>query len=388
MNEDFKVTPWEAVGEIDYQRLVKEFGVSPVTEDLLVRFRKLYGKLPFELKRGLFYAHRDFDKILNLLEQGEKIYLYTGRGPSGPMHIGHLFPFIFTKKLQDIFKTLLIIQLTSDEKFLYHHTLNREKVLSYTYDNIKDILALGFRKDNTIIIDDIMDIHFLYQIALSVAKRVTFSTARAVFGFSPETNIGMIFFMSIQATPAFLGYFIDERYKGCLIPAAIDQDPYWRVTRDVATKIRLPKPAQVHGKLVPGLKKGIKMSASVPESAIYLNDSPSDVKRKIWNALTGGQPTVELQKRYGGDPDQCVVFAYFKYLFESSEEKLKKRYEDCKSGRLTCGECKRELIERINKFLESHQEKKEKIDDSEVQEYLLHNRFDYKELMDKYRALR
>ena len=92
MNEDFKVTPWEAVGEINYERLIKEFGVFPLTGDLLEKYKKLYGKLPLELKRGLFYAHRDFNTILSLLERGEKVYLYTGRGPSGPMHIGHLFP--------------------------------------------------------------------------------------------------------------------------------------------------------------------------------------------------------------------------------------------------------------------------------------------------------
>jgi len=388
MNEDFKITPWEAVGEIDYNRLIKEFGVSPVNSSILAKFKKLYGSLPLELRRGLFYAHRDFDEILNLLEIKEKIYLYTGRGPSGPMHIGHLFPFIFTKKLQKLFNTLLIIQLTPDEKFLYHHRLNRDRVLMYTIDNARDILALGFKRENTIIIDDIMDIHFLYQLALSVAKRVTFSTAKAVFGFTSDTNIGMIFFMSIQATPAFLGYLIDEDYKGCLIPAAIDQDPYWRVTRDVASKVKLPKPAQIHGKLVPGLKRGMKMSASIPESAIYLEDDENAVRRKIWNAFTGGQPTVALQRKYGGNPDKCVVFDYFKFIFEDSDDALRKRYEDCKSGKLTCGECKSELIERVNRFLNRHRERKSKITEEDIKDFSLHRRFNYEDLMDRYRALR
>jgi len=388
MSEEYKVTPWEVTGEVDYEKLIREFGVSPLTDDLVSRFRKIFRELPSEISRKLFYAHRDFDVILDKVESGKKIYLYTGRGPSGPMHIGHLFPFVFTKKLQTMLNTELFIQITSDEKFLYHRNIGREEIFEYTIDNIKDILALGFDYKNTYIIDDLRAIQYLYQIAVSVAKRVTFSTAKAVFGFTHDTNIGMIFFMSIQAAPSFIGYFINDKYEGCLIPAAIDQDPYWRVTRDIATKIKLPKPAQIHGKLLPGLKKGIKMSASIPETSIYLSDSPEAVKKKIWEAYTGGQPTIELQRKYGGDPDKCVVFSYFKFLFEDSDDKLRERYEACKSGELTCGECKRELIDRINKFLEEHRRRKEKITDEYIEKYLINNKVDLENHIRQYKLLR
>jgi tryptophanyl-tRNA synthetase len=94
-------------------------------------------------------------------------------------------------------------------------------------------LAVGFKPEKTIVVDDLRHIDYLYQLAVSVARKVTFSTARATFGFTGETNIGMIFYMAIQAAPCFLGYIIDNSYANCLIPAAIDQDPYWRVTRDI-----------------------------------------------------------------------------------------------------------------------------------------------------------
>jgi len=42
-------------------------------------------------------------KIINAHKKGEPIFLYTGIGPSGPLHIGHLIPFRFTKYLQDLF---------------------------------------------------------------------------------------------------------------------------------------------------------------------------------------------------------------------------------------------------------------------------------------------
>jgi len=31
----FKVTPWEVKGKIDYEKLIKEFGTKPLTDDLV-----------------------------------------------------------------------------------------------------------------------------------------------------------------------------------------------------------------------------------------------------------------------------------------------------------------------------------------------------------------
>lgn len=38
----------------------------------------------------------------------------------------------------------------------------------------------------------------------------------------------------------------------CLIPCAIDQDPYFRLTRDVAPRLKYKKPALIHSKFFPG----------------------------------------------------------------------------------------------------------------------------------------
>ncbi|MEM3642220.1 MAG: tryptophan--tRNA ligase, partial [Candidatus Bathyarchaeia archaeon] len=203
----------------------------------------------------------------------------------------------------------------------------------------------------------------LYDIALEVAKRITYSTAKATFGFQDSTNIGWIFWPAIQAVPCFLHAKLTGENVPALIPAAIDQDPYWRVTRDIAQKLGYHKPAQMHCRFLPGLGKGGKMSASEPETSIFTTDSPEVVKRKIWNAFTGGKPTVEEQKKFGGDPDVCTVFQYFFYLFEENDKKLVEMKRLCKSGEILCGECKNRLTERINKFLSEHQRKREKAKD-------------------------
>jgi tryptophanyl-tRNA synthetase len=265
--------------------------------------------------------------------------------------------------------------------------LTPTKVYEYTYDNIRDVLAIGFDPEKTFVIEDLRHIKFLYSLAVAVAKRVTYSTVRAVFGFNPDTNIGLVFFASIQAAPAFLGYYMGDVYN-CLIPAAIDQDPYWRVARDVAEKIKLPKPTQIHSRLLPGLKRGVKMSSSAPESAIYLTDEEDVVHDKMMDAFTGGQPTVALHREKGGNPDICVVFDYYKYLFEDDDSKLRDRYMRCRSGELLCGDCKMELIERVNSFLVGHRGRKEKVDHDVIERFMIDNKVDLDGVINKFGMLR
>lgn len=77
----------------------ERFGCSKVDPELVARLEKLAGQPVHHLiRRGIFFSHRELNLILDMVEQGKKFYLYTGRGPSsGSLHLGHLVPFIVTK---------------------------------------------------------------------------------------------------------------------------------------------------------------------------------------------------------------------------------------------------------------------------------------------------
>lgn len=362
-NGEMVVTPWEVKGKVDYERLIREFGTQPLTEELLKKVAKYTDKLHLQLQRRLFFSHRDLDTVLELYEKGTKFVLYTGRGPSGPVHIGHLVPWIFTLHLQEKFDTRLYFQMTDDEKFLVDDDANLKETRKYAYENALDLIALGFKPENTFIIYDLQDIDLLYDIALEVAKRITYSTAKATFGFQDSTNIGWIFWPALQAAPCFIHKKLTGENVPALIPAAIDQDPYWRVTRDIAQKLGYYKPAQIHCRFLPGLGPGGKMSASEPDTSIFTMDPPELVKRKIWNAFTGGKATAVEQRKTGANPAVCSVFQYYVYLFEEDDTKLMERERKCRSGEMLCGECKANLVERLNKFLEEHRKKREKAKD-------------------------
>lgn len=354
------VTPWEVKGKVDYERLIREFGTQHLTDELIQRLGKYTGDMHLQLRRKLFFSHRDLDAVLDLYDKETKFVLYTGRGPSGPVHIGHLVPWIFTKYLQDAFNTRFYFQMTDDEKFVIDDERALPETTKLAHENALDLIALGFKPSNTFIIYDVEDIDLLYDIALEVAKRITYSTARATFGFQDSTNLGWIFYPAVQAAPCFIHKKLTGENVPALIPAAIDQDPYWRITRDIAQKLGYHKPAQIHNRFLPGLGVGGKMNASEPETAIFTTDPPELVKQKIWRAFTGGKGTVAEQRKEGANPNICTIFQYFLYLFEQDDKKLADREKQCKAGETLCGDCKKELAERVNKFLAEHQKKREK----------------------------
>jgi tryptophanyl-tRNA synthetase len=366
-SDNFEVTPWKVEGAVDYDRLIKKFGTQEITDEILEKIQSFTGQLHPLLEHRFFFSHRDLDWILNKYEKDEKFYLYTGRGPSGMVHLGHLMPWFLTKHLQDKFDSNLLFQITDDEKFLFGNK-TMDEINKNVYENILDIIAIGFKKSRTKIIVNSRHIKHLYSNSLEIAKRITFSTAKSVFGFTNSTNVGMIGFPPLQAVPCFLPTIIEGKPTPVLIPAAIDQDPYWRLTRDIAEKIGFYKPAQIHSKFLPSLQTTGKMSSSNPETALFTTDEPKIIEEKVSNAFTGGQPTTALQKKLGGNPGICSVFSYLKFLFDTSRESNQRELK-CRSGNLLCGECKHDLSNHSTTFISMFQERRQKAKDL-VPEYM------------------
>jgi len=310
--DDFIVTPWHVEGDIDYEKLIKRFGTEKISAQLFDRIKKVAGEDHFMLRRGIFFSHRDMNVILNEYEKGNKFFLYTGRGPSGHTHIGHLVPWVFAKWIQDKFDVNMYFQLTDDEKFFSKQDLSLDQTKEFALENALDFIALGFKPENTKIIIDTKNIQSLYPIAAQVAKKINFSNTKAVFGFTNETNIGMIFYTALQSAPCF----IEDR--PVLIPLGVDQDPHFRLTRDVAPKIGKIKPALIHNIMIPSLQgSGGKMSASDENTTIFTIDSPETVKKKINKyAFSGGQPDIEEHRKKGGNPDIDVSYQYLRIFFE------------------------------------------------------------------------
>ncbi|CAI5757198.1 unnamed protein product [Candida verbasci] len=390
-----KITPWEVEGAvvdgksqgIDYDKLISQFGTKHITNETLSRFKQVTGEEPHPfLKRGVFFSERDLDRILDLYEHGEPFFLYTGRGPSSDsMHLGHMIPFIFTKWLQEVFDVPLVIELTDDEKFLFKPKLTIDDVKGFAKDNAKDIIAVGFNPENTFIFSDLdyMGGAF-YENVVRTSRQITTSTAKSVFGFKDSDCIGRIHFASIQIATAFPSSFPDvlglPPKTPCLIPCAIDQDPYFRVCRDVADKLKYSKPALIHAKFFPALQgASTKMSASDQTTSIFMGDSASQIKKKINKyAFSGGRATAEEHRELGGNPDVDVAFQYLSF-FSYDDEKLFKLSEGYKKGEILSGEMKKECIEVLQKFVADYQERRNKVDQGLVDKFMKPHKLIYGE---------
>ncbi|XP_026704838.1 tryptophan--tRNA ligase, cytoplasmic [Athene cunicularia] len=381
-DEDF-VDPWtvqtsNAKG-VDYDKLIVRFGSSKIDTDLINRIERATGQKPHRfLRRGIFFSHRDMDQILDAYENKKSFYLYTGRGPSSQaMHVGHLIPFIFTKWLQEVFDVPLVVQLTDDEKYLWKD-LTIEKSYEYARENAKDIIACGFDINKTFIFSDLDYLGTstgFYKNIVKVQKHVTFNQVKGIFGFTDSDCIGKISFPAIQAAPSFSSSF-PQIFNGkeniqCLIPCAIDQDPYFRMTRDVAPRIGQPKPALLHSVFFPALQGAqTKMSASDPNSSIFLTDTPKQIKTKInKHAFSGGRDTIEEHRKYGGNCDVDVSFMYLTFFLEDDDrlEQLKQAYT---SGELLTGELKKVLIETLQPLIAAHQERRKQVTDEMVKQFM------------------
>ncbi|CAM8979787.1 hypothetical protein QQ045_000972 [Rhodiola kirilowii] len=379
--DDQVVNPWTVTakegGKIDYDKLIDKFGCQRLDQTLIDRIQRLTGRTPHVfLRRGVFFAHRDMNEILDAYEKGKKFYLYTGRGPSSEaLHLGHLVPFMFTKYLQDAFKVPLVIQLTDDEKCMWKN-LSVEESQRLARENAKDIIACGFDVTRTFIFSDFDYVGGeFYKNMVRIAKCVTYNKVVGIFGFSGEDHIGKISFPPVQAAPSFPTSF-PHLFSGrndlrCLIPCAIDQDPYFRMTRDVAPRLGYHKPALIESSFFPSLQgESGKMSASDPNSAIYVTDTGNNIKKKINKyAFSGGQDSIEKHRELGANLEVDIPFKYLCFFLDDDDEleDIKQRYG---KGEMLTGEVKMKLTQILTEMVERHRVARAAVTDEMVDAFM------------------
>lgn len=356
-SSDFILTPWESKGDIDYARLVERFGLNVISDDIRCQVADAAGEDHFLLRRKIFFSHRDLDVILHSYQNGPGFFLYTGRGPSGSTHIGHLIPWMFAQWLQSRFGVTMYFQLTDDEKFYRDSKLSLDDTYNLALQNARDFAALGFDPDRTHILINSQHINTLYPLAAQAAKRINYSNTKASFGFGNATNIGMIFYTALQSAPCFL------EKRPVLIPLGVDQDPHFRLTRDIAPVLGYPKPALIHNIMIPSLAgSGRKMSASSKNSAVYTTDTAKQIRQKINKyAYSGGQDSIAKHRQFGGDTQSDVSFLYLWMFFEPNDSKINQIKEEYESGSMLSGELKQILIEAMVAYMERHQNRRESV---------------------------
>ena len=353
--------PWEVRGEINYNKLVKDFGVS-LMKDLPEIFNK-----EILFRRKIIFAHRDYQRILESVKNKNKFVMMTGLMPTGKFHLGHLlvaqqFP-IYQKLGAKIYIAVADLEaynargqsLEDSRKIAIDEYITNYIALGLDPKNVE----IYFQSDRS---KDSEKSNAYYRLQNLLAKHVTFNEFKAVYG---DITPGKMLSSLIQASD-MLHSQLPEFENTCpvVVPVGIDQDPHLRLARDMSKRIpiKFTQLSSTYHQMIPGLKGAkSKMSSSDPNSFIALTDNPKTVKNKINKyAFSGGKETLEEHKRLGGNPDIDVSFQYLRMFLEEDDNKLQEIYNDYKSGKLTTGELKKYTIDKLNLFLKDHQAKREK----------------------------
>lgn len=358
MKKGIKVTPWEVSGDVDYSKLIREFGV-----------RHLY-KLPdifnqnLLFRRGIIFAHRDFERIVDAVKNKKKFVMVTGLMPSGKFHLGHMLiaqQMIFYQKLG----AKLYVAVADLEAYATRQKTPEEMRKIAIEEYLTNYVALGLNPKNCDFYfqsersNDAKQSNAYYRLISNFSKHATFNEFKALYG---EISPAKINASLIQASDMF--HVQLPEFDGptpVVIPVGIDQDPHLRIARDISKRYKDHKFIQIsstYNQFFPSLRGGGKMSSSDESSFIALTDSSKEVERKIKKyAFSGGRDTLEEHRKHGGNPDKDVSFQYLKFFFEPDDKKLQKIHDDYKSGKILTSELKQILIEKINAFLEDHQKK-------------------------------
>lgn len=356
-----RVTPWEVSKDIDYDKLIKEFGLQP-----LRHLPKVFEK-QLLFRRGIIFAHRDFKQIVEAIENKKPFVMITGIMPSGKFHFGHKMvadQIIFYQELgATIYLTVADIE-AYNSRSINMKELKETAIKEY----LTNYLALGLdlkkcdfyfqSKRST----DGRKASSYYSLASMLARHATFNEFKSIYG---EISPGKMTSSLLQAADMLHPQLAEFENKPIptIIPVGADQDPHLRLARDLSQRIKEFKFRQLsstYHKFMPGLKGG-KMSSSDPTSYIALSDLPEEIARKIKKyAFSGGQATLEEHRNKGGNPEIDVSFQMLRYGLEPEDKKLQKIHDDYKSGKLLSGELKQILIDKMTLFLKEHQQKMKK----------------------------
>jgi tryptophanyl-tRNA synthetase len=317
----------------------------------------------------VIFGHRDFGKIAEAIEKKRPYAMMTGLMPSGRMHFGHKMVADEIIWFQRHGARTFVCAADVESYLMRDMPFEKAREIALT-EYLTNYIALGLSPKNLTFWFQSDYRNEYYRLRDMAAKRVTFNELTAIYG---ELSTGKIVSVLSQVADILHPQLPElSGPKPVVVPVGVDQDPHIRLTRDIATRLNAERdggrefacipPSSTYHKFMQGLSGG-KMSSSDPKSFIALSEEPAAARKKVVSAKTGGRETVEEQKKKGGEPEKCMIFELYKYHLIEDDKKLKEIYENCKSGKLLCGEDKKNCADLVEKFLVDHAKKREKAKD-------------------------
>jgi tryptophanyl-tRNA synthetase len=228
-----EIDPWGVADIKDYTRLFDEFGISRFT-DILGQIEQPH----LYMRRGIIVGHRGYEDVLRAMKERTPFAVMSGFMPSGRVHLGG-------KMVMD---EIIWHQRMGGDAFACIADMESHSVRGVSWQQCREtgvneyivsLVALGF---------DIDKGHIYFQsaskelrdLAFELGTAVNFSELSAIYGFQGEVNISHMISVLVQNADILQPQL--DKYGGpkpTVIPVGVDQDPHIRLTRDIASRMRM-----------------------------------------------------------------------------------------------------------------------------------------------------
>ena len=291
----------------------------------------------------------------------------TGDRPTGPLHIGHYFGSLVSRKeLENEYESFVMI---ADVQALTDHFKEPEKVRDSVMEVALDYLAYGLNpQETTFFIQS--KIPQIAELTVFFSNLVTINTLKRNPTVKSEITEKKDLFgaKGEKLTYGFLGYPVSQAaditiVRANVVPVGQDQLPMIELTREVIEKFHriyktetfpLPQAKLSQAPRIIGLNGNAKMSKSL-NNAIFLKDNPEEIKEKIKTAKTDSYSTVayDPQKR----PEISNLLLIYGLVHSITPQEAAKEI-----GSTNYSAFKNKLAEDLINFLEPIREKRKELE--------------------------
>ena len=223
-----EIDPWASKGIKNYDEICEKFGLEKIDSTKLPNPTHLH-------RRGIIFAHRDLDSILNARKTGKPFGVLSGLMPSGQMHLGHKMVIDQARWFQNLGGDVTIA--VADLEAHATRGLSLEKCRKYAIEEyISNYAGMGLNPEKT-------SIYFqskrpiVQKMGFTLGTKTNLSEMEAIYGFSGKTSLAHVQSPLVQAGD-IVHPQLDE-YGGLrpiVVPVGIDQDPHIRLTRGMVSK--------------------------------------------------------------------------------------------------------------------------------------------------------
>ena len=223
-----EINPWSSKGVKNYKEICDKFGLDMIDHTKLPNPTHLH-------RRGIIFAHRDLDNVLNARKAGRSFGVLSGLMPSGQIHLGHKMVIDQAKWFQELGGDVTIT--VADLEAHATRGLSLEKCRKYAIEEyISNYAGMGLDPDRTTIYFQ-SERPIVQKMGFTLGTKTNLSEMEAIYGFSGKTSLAHVQSPLVQAGD-IVHPQLDE-YGGLrpiVVPVGIDQDPHIRLTRGMVSK--------------------------------------------------------------------------------------------------------------------------------------------------------